>query len=74
MRGVVSAGLIACLCSLSLNMLWPGCYRKRHNTTAAERSSIALSAPKASSAGLRAMHAAETERHASTTIQTIVMA
>jgi len=35
---------------------------------------MALSEPKASSAGLRAIHAAEREAHASTIIQTIVMA
>jgi hypothetical protein len=46
--------------------------RNRHNTAAAERSSIALSPPKASSAGLRAFHAADSDMAASTVIQRIV--
>jgi hypothetical protein len=39
----------------------------------AEKSSMALSPPKASSAGLRAIHAAERDTAASKVIQTIVI-
>jgi hypothetical protein len=46
--------------------------RKRQKTTAAESSSIALSPPKASRAGLRDVQAAPSETAASTLIQIIV--
>ena len=46
--------------------------RNLHSTTTAEKSSMALSPPKASRAGLRARHAAKTDTAASTLIQTIV--
>src|SRR5437879_5580583 len=46
--------------------------RKRQETTAAERSSIVLSPPNPSRAGLRALHAAARETTASTIIQAIV--
>ena len=46
--------------------------RNLHSTTTAEKSSMALSPPKASRAGLRARHAAKRDTAASTLIQTIV--
>src|ERR1019366_3823494 len=46
----------------------------RRYTTTAERSSMALSPPKASNTGLRAIHAAERDRTASALIQPMVMA
>lgn len=55
-----------CTCAaLALNL---------QSTTVAEASSIALSPPNASSAGLRTRHAAKSETAASTLIQTIVIA
>src|SRR5580704_9063338 len=46
--------------------------RKRHSTIAADINSTALSPPKAAKAGLRAVHAAHSDKAASTLIQAIV--
>jgi len=48
--------------------------RNPHITAAAEKSSMALSPPKASKAGLRARHAAKKDTTASTLIHAIVIA
>ncbi|MFZ1916183.1 MAG: hypothetical protein WAU58_01325 [Terriglobales bacterium] len=47
--------------------------RKRHSTADADINSTALSPPKAAKAGLRAVHAAQSDKAASTLIQAIVI-
>jgi hypothetical protein len=63
-RPTRAAHLSACPCSVLA--------RNRHSTTTPEKRSMALSPPNASSAGLRARHAAKSDTAASALIQAIV--